>query len=57
VPESRQLKVVKLLINSKIKVESILDSGSMIVTMSEVVAHEADLNWNPDIVIQVESAN
>ena len=56
-PESKQLKVVEPLINGKVKAESILDGGSMIVTMSEVVAREADLNWNPDIVIQVESAN
>ena len=56
-PESRQLRVVEPLINGKVKVECILDGGSMIVTMSEVVARRADLNWNPDIVIQVESAN
>jgi hypothetical protein len=56
-PESRQLKVLELLINGKVKAESILDGGSMIVTMSEVVAWKANLNWNPNIVIQVESAN
>ena len=56
-PESRQLRIVEPLINGKVKVECILDGGSMIVTMSEVVARRADLNWNPDIVIQVESAN
>ena len=56
-PESRQLRIVEPLINGKVKVECILDGGSMIVTMSEVVARQADLNWNPDIVIQVESAN
>ncbi|KDR65751.1 hypothetical protein GALMADRAFT_81527 [Galerina marginata CBS 339.88] len=37
--------------------ESIVDSGSQIVSMSEAVAIEIGLTWNPNVTINMQSAN
>ncbi|KDR64963.1 hypothetical protein GALMADRAFT_82470, partial [Galerina marginata CBS 339.88] len=37
--------------------ESIVDSGSQIVSMAEAIAVEMGLTWNPNITINMQSAN
>ncbi|KDR65128.1 hypothetical protein GALMADRAFT_82243 [Galerina marginata CBS 339.88] len=44
-------------INNIAQEESIVDSGSQIVSMAESVAVEMGLTWNPNITINMQSAN
>ena len=44
-------------LKSSLKVESLYDTGSQIVSISEEKAMEAGLSWDPDIVIYMQSAN
>jgi hypothetical protein len=55
--ESQSLRTVFPLINGTHTVESICDSGSQIVSMSEEVAKQLHLSYNPDIVVYMQSAN
>ena len=54
--ESHALRTVYPLINRLGEVESLLDPGSQIVSMSKEVAVELDVNWDPDITVQMQSA-
>jgi len=45
------------LINHVGKVESLLDGGSQIVSMLRAVAVELEITWDPDITVQMQSAN
>jgi len=55
--ESQGLRAVYPLINNVGEVESLLDPGSQIVSMSKNVAKELEIPWDPDITIEMESAN
>lgn len=55
--ESCGLKAVYPLINNVGEVESLLDSGSQIVSMAKDVAEGLRISWDPRITIEMESAN
>ena len=55
--ESQALRSVYPLINGVGEVESLLDPGSQIVSMSKEVATALQVSWDPDIVVHMESAN
>jgi hypothetical protein len=55
--ESHGLRAVYPLINNVGEVESLLDGGSQIVSMSREVAVDLEVSWDPDITVQMESAN
>src|SRR5882762_8291825 len=55
--ESHALRTVYPLINGSGSVESLLDPGSQIVSMSKEVATALQIPWDPDIVVHMESAN
>jgi hypothetical protein len=55
--ESHALRTVYPLINGVGQVESLLDPGSQIVSMSREVATALQVTWDPDIVVHMESAN
>jgi hypothetical protein len=55
--ESHALRTVYPLINGVGEVESLLDPGSQIVSMSKAVALMLQIPWDPDITVHMESAN
>jgi gag-polyprotein putative aspartyl protease len=55
--ESQSLRSVYPLINGVGEVEALLDGGSQIVSMSKAVAEELEIQWNPGITVQMQSAN
>ena len=55
--ESQALRTVYPLINGVGEVESLLDPGSQIVSMSKAVANALQVTWDPDITVHMESAN
>ena len=55
--ESHALRTVYPLINGVGEVESLLDPGSQIVSMSKAVATTLQIPWDPDITVHMESAN
>jgi hypothetical protein len=55
--ESHALRTVYPLINGVGEVESLLDPGSQIVSMSRAVATTLQVTWDPDITVHMESAN
>ena len=55
--ESQGLRAVYPLINGVGEVESLLDGGSQIVSMSKDVAVDLEIPWDPDITVQMQSAN
>ena len=55
--ESQGLRAVYPLIHRVGEVELLLDSGSQIISMVRNVAKNLEVNWDPDITIEMESAN
>ena len=55
--ESHAFQAVYPLINGVGEVESLLDPGSQIVSMSRDVATTLQVTWDPDITVHMESAN
>ena len=55
--ESQSLRAVYPLINNVGEAESLLDGGSQIVSMSKAVAVELEVTWDPDVTVQIQSAN
>ena len=55
--ESHALRTVYPLINGVGEVESLLDPGSQIVSMSKAMSVLLGVNWDPDITVQMQSAN
>jgi hypothetical protein len=55
--ESQGLRAVYPLINHVGEVESLLDGGSQIVSMAKDVAVDLEIPWDPDITVQMQSAN
>lgn len=54
---SEQLRCVYPLVNGAAKIESLYDTGSQIVSISEKKAMVTGLSWDPDVVIYMQSAN
>ncbi|EDR00182.1 uncharacterized protein LACBIDRAFT_314764 [Laccaria bicolor S238N-H82] len=55
--ESHALKSIYPVINKFGQVESLLDGGSQIVSMDAEVAKKLAVPWDPDITIQMQTAN
>ena len=55
--ESHALRTLYPLINGAGEVESLLDAGSQIVSMTKNVSIALGVSWDPDITVQMESAN
>jgi hypothetical protein len=55
--DSQSLRSIYPLLNGRIHVECLLDSGSQIVSISQDKAEKSGLVWDPDIVIYMQSAN
>lgn len=55
--ESQFLKAVFPFINGKEKAETLLDSGSQIVSMAQSTAERLSLTWDPEFVVKMQSAN
>ena len=55
--ESHSLRTLYPLINGAGEVESLLDAGSQIVSMSKTIAMTLEVPWDPDITVRMESAN
>jgi hypothetical protein len=54
---SEGLRSVYPVVNNVKEVETILDSGSQIISMSSKVALSTGIGWDPDIRIHMQSAN
>lgn len=55
--ESHALRSINMVIDGKEEVECIVDSGSMIIAMSDAVCHHLGLVYDPTVVLHMESAN
>ena len=55
--ESYLLKALYPLVNGVSEVESIIDGGSQIISMSSDIAIKVGAQWDPDITINMQSAN
>lgn len=55
--ESETLRVVATMINGVRIEEALLDNGSQIISMSRDAAIACQLTWNPDLTINMQSAN
>ena len=55
--ESQPLKVIMPIVNGCQQAEAVVDSGSQIVSMDGTIAKELGLEWDPKIVIHMQSAN
>ena len=55
--ESHALRTVFPIINKMGQIESLLDGGSQIIAMDVEVAKKLAISWDPDIKIQMQSAN
>ena len=51
------MQAIYPLINGVGKLESLLDSGSQIVSVAREVAEDLGITWDPDIVVHMQSAN
>ncbi|KAG5332830.1 hypothetical protein C0989_006465 [Termitomyces sp. Mn162] len=55
--DSQSLSTIMMLIDNKEEVECIHDSGSQIISMSAEIASDIGLSYNPNIVLNMQSAN
>ncbi|EKM74361.1 hypothetical protein AGABI1DRAFT_17102, partial [Agaricus bisporus var. burnettii JB137-S8] len=55
--ESETLRVVATTVNGVRNEEALLDNGSQIISMSRDAAIACQLAWDPDITINMQSAN
>jgi hypothetical protein len=55
--ESETLRVIPALINGVKEEEALLDTGSQIVSMSKETAVACQIQWDPDVTINMQSAN
>jgi hypothetical protein len=55
--ESHALRSIYPLVDNSQKVESVLDPGYQIVTMSETVCHRLGINYDPEVILHMLSAN
>ena len=55
--ESHALRSIYPLIDNSQKVESVLDPGCQIVTMSETVCHRLSISYDPEVILHMLSTN
>ena len=55
--ESHALRAIHMELADKAQVECILDPGSMIVAMLDAVSHQLGIPYDPEIKLQMQSAN
>ncbi|KAG5331222.1 hypothetical protein C0989_008261, partial [Termitomyces sp. Mn162] len=55
--DSQSLRTIMMLIDNKEEVECIHNSGSQIISMSAEIASDLGLSYNPNIVLNMQSAN
>ncbi|KNZ71931.1 hypothetical protein J132_05205 [Termitomyces sp. J132] len=55
--DSQSLRTIIMLIDNKEEVECIHDSGSQIILMSVEIASDLGLSYDPNIVLNMQSAN
>jgi hypothetical protein len=55
--ESSALRSILPLVDNHLRVESIMDPGCQIIAMSEEVCHALGLAYDPDVVLNMQSAN
>jgi hypothetical protein len=55
--ESQGLRAIYPSINGVGKVESLLDSGSQIISMAKSIAQKLEITWDAAVMINMESAN
>jgi hypothetical protein len=55
--ESHALRSINLMVNARKKIECILDGGCQIIAMSEAVCHYLGIMYDPEIILEMESAN
>lgn len=55
--DSQSLRSIYPLLNGRMHIECLLDSGSQIVSISQDKAEKTGLVWDPDVVIYMQSAN
>ena len=55
--ESHVLQAIHMELADKAQVECILNPGSMIIAMSDTVSHQLGIPYNPEIKLQMQSAN
>lgn len=56
-PESIPIRAIYPIVNGKFRVQSIIDSGSQIVSMSEATCHQLGLGYDPAATIDMQAAN
>ena len=56
-PQTSAIRVLFPIVNNIEEVESIVDSGSQIVSMAQFIAEKLGIMWDPDILILMQSAN
>lgn len=56
-PPFGSIRALPAVINHRIEAYPILDPGAQIVAMSEAVATHANIGWDPNTTIQLQSAN
>jgi predicted aspartyl protease len=55
--DSSSIRSIVMDINGKDPIESVVDSGSSIITMAKAVCHKLALSYNPSITIPMQSTN
>ena len=55
--DTTSIRALNPWINARMRIESIYDPGSQIVSASRKIAEELGLSWDPDIRIYMQSAN
>ena len=55
--ESHALRSIYPVIDNNQKVESVLDPGCQIVTMSETVCHQLGISYDPEVILHMLSTN
>ncbi|KAG6825296.1 hypothetical protein H0H93_000868, partial [Arthromyces matolae] len=55
--DSEPLRAIMMVVDGKISVESIVDSGSQIVAMSEEVCNDLHIKFDPTVRLNMQSAN
>ncbi|KAJ7091763.1 hypothetical protein C8R44DRAFT_891329 [Mycena epipterygia] len=55
--ESSAIRSILPIIDNREQVECIVDGGSQIIAMSEMVCHELALSYDPRIILRMQSAN
>ncbi|GLB43661.1 putative integrase core domain containing protein [Lyophyllum shimeji] len=55
--ESHSLRAINLFMDDQEDIEAIVDSGCQIVAMSEEVCHDLGIQYDPTIVLNMQSAN